>query len=389
LLEVSGAILHILFHINGRLLGIAGGATTAARARRLSETSSIILLQRDPHVSVATCGLPFFIGKEITDKSKLALLTPKDLFQKLAVDVRVSHEVVGINTALKCVSVRNLSVPQDSPGSVFNVNYDKLILSTGAVPLIPSIAGIQECMSEGLICSLRSLEDMDKIISRIDKAGGSGKVVVVGAGFIGIEIAEALIRCGLSVTLVEEKSHIMPILDREMAAPLAAELAHNGVSVKVGSRVTSFSLNKEKSSKRVNIKLSTNENIEADFAVMCIGVRPDSVLAEQAGLKLDEKHGVIVNHFMQTSQPDVYAIGDVASTPFCAAPRQKYLPLGGPANRMARIAADHIFLGDASDPYRGSFGTSIVRAFDAVAGKTGMSEFGEHHYDLYIEFELK
>ena len=348
--------------------------------RRLSETSSIILLQRDPHVSVATCGLPFYIGKEITDKSKLALLTPQDLFQKLAVDVRVSHEVIEIDTTLKSVNVRNLSIPQGSPGSTFNVPYDKLILSTGAVPLIPPIAGIQDCISEGLICSLRSLEDMDKIIARIEKAGGSGKVVVVGAGFIGIEVAEALVRCGLNVTIVEEKPHIMPILDREMAAPLAAELAHNGVRVKVGNRVTAFGINKDKSSKRVDIKLSTNENISADFVIMCIGIRPDSLLAERAGLKLDERKGVIVNHFMQTSQPDVYAVGDVASTPFCVAPRQKYLPLGGPANRMARIAADHIFLGDSSDPYRGSFGTSIVRAFDAVAGKTGLSECGKYLY---------
>eukprot|EP00604_Paraphysomonas_vestita_P001334 CAMPEP_0174823736 /NCGR_PEP_ID=MMETSP1107-20130205/27244_1 /TAXON_ID=36770 /ORGANISM="Paraphysomonas vestita, Strain GFlagA" /LENGTH=730 /DNA_ID=CAMNT_0016047531 /DNA_START=552 /DNA_END=2744 /DNA_ORIENTATION=- len=212
---------------------------------------------------------------------------------------------------------------------------------------------------------------MDNIISRTKKAGSGGHIVVVGAGFIGLEVVEALSQIGMAVTLIEDRSSVLPLLDPEITHPISTELTIKGVRVLVSNRVIGF----HEKNQFVDVELASGERITADTVILSIGVKPDSILAEKSGLAIDNRKAIIVNEFMQTSDENIYAVGDVVTTPYCITPRQTYLPLGGPANRMARIAADHITLGsNNTDPYRGSFGTSIVRVFDCVAGKTGLSE---------------
>lgn len=351
--------------------GVAGGATAAARARRVSELSSIIMLERGKNVSIASCGLPFHVSGEIPNRANLLVTNPEHLRETLNLDVRVGHEVDSIDRKNKRILVNNLNFPKGSPSSCFEIGYDKLVLATGAAPLLPPIPGLKEAHSQGRLFTLRTMEDMDGIISRVADSGQGGCVTVIGAGFIGLEMVEALSRCGLAVTLVEDKSSVLPLLDAEMAAPVAEEMALHGVHFIPSARVVSFQGNANK----VEVSLASGKRLESNFVILSIGVAPESSLAAKCSLELDHRNGIIVNPFMQTSDPDIYAVGDVASTPFCQAPRQTYLPLGGPANRMARIAADHMFLGNENtDPYRGSFGTSIVRVFDSVAGKTGLGE---------------
>jgi NADPH-dependent 2,4-dienoyl-CoA reductase/sulfur reductase-like enzyme len=354
---------------------VAGGATCAARARRLNEFSSIMMFEKGKNISIASCGLPYHIGGEIKDRDRLVLSNPDHLRKTLNVDVRVGHEVVKIDRANKTIQVNNLFFPTGSPGSTFDVPYDKLLLATGASPIVPSLSGYKKFFNKGQILTLRSLEDMDSIINRIKKAGRGGHIVVVGAGFIGLEVVEALSQVGMAVTLIENRESVLPLLDPEMTRPLATEMTIKGVRVLVSKRVVGFGDHENQN--LLNIELESGERIAADTVLLSIGVSPDSQLAEQAGLGIDKRKAIIVNEYMQTSDQDIYAVGDVVSTPYCVSPRQTYLPLGGPANRMARIAADHMFLGDSkTEPYRGSFGTSIVRVFDSVAGKTGLSENG-------------
>jgi NADPH-dependent 2,4-dienoyl-CoA reductase/sulfur reductase-like enzyme len=320
--------------------------------------------------------LPYHIGGEIKEREKLVLSNPEHLRSTLNVDVRVGHEVMNINRLDKTIQVSNLALPQGSPGSSFQVPYDKLLLATGASPIVPTFPGYQQFYKKGQILTLRSLEDMDSIIARAKRAGHGGHIVVVGAGFIGLEVVEALSQIGMAVTLIENRSSVLPLLDPEMTHALATEMTIKGVRVLVSNQVVGF--REHQNPNLLNIELASGEMIAADTVLLSIGVSPDSGLAQHAGLGVDARKAIIVNEYMQTSSEDIYAVGDVVSTPYCVSPRQTYLPLGGPANRMARIAADHIVLGAAkTEPYRGSFGTSIVRVFDSVAGKTGLSENGK------------
>jgi len=345
--------------------GVAGGATAAARARRVSELSKITMFERGHDISVASCGLPYHVAGEIRDRSRLVMATPEHLKNTLNVDVKVGHNVESIDRKNKTISVSTGSSPMTVP-------YDKLLIATGASALIPPIPGLQDAATTGRLLAMRSLEDMDNTIKLVKSAPG-GRCVIVGAGFIGLEMAEALQHCGLKVTVIEFQNRVMPLLDYEIVAPVQEEMAIKGIRVMTSNKVVAF--HDDPAHKEVTVELASGERIVADFVIQSIGVVPESSLAQAAGLEVDARKAIIVNPYMQTSDPDVYAAGDVASTPFCAPPRQKWLPLGGPANRMARIAADHMFLGDAlTDPYRGSFGTSIVRVFDSVAGKTGLSE---------------
>lgn len=361
--------------------GVAGGATAAARARRNNEKCQITMIEKGADVSVATCAMPYFVGREVTDRSKLVMNTPDHLAQTIATDVRMSHEVVGIDRAAKKVDVVNLKAPAGSPGARFSVAYDKLIIATGASPTLPPIPGLKELYKNGRLVTLRTLEDMDRIVKRVSEAGPGGHVVVVGAGLIGMEMVEALAHCGMGVTVVEAQSSILPLLDAEMSAPITQELYNNGVRVVAGQKVVAFHDNSSTSSAAgtdaVEVQLETGERLKASFIIQSIGIRPDSQIAEAAGLKVAGNKSIVVNPYMQTSDPDIYAVGDVVSTPFVQSPKPTWLPLGGPANRQARIAADHILLGETkTQPYRGSFGTAIVRVFDTVAGKTGMTETG-------------
>lgn len=353
--------------------GVAGGATAAARARRVSEMSKIIMLERGKHVSIASCGLPFHVSGEIPQRSSLLVTNPEHLHDTLNLDVRVRHEVEAIDRKNKHIRVKNLALPHDSPGASFDIGYDKLLLATGAAPSVPPLPGLREVSRAGRLFTLRTMEDMDGIIREVAESGAGGEVTIIGAGFIGLEMVESLSRCGLAVTVIEDKSSVLPLLDPEMTAPVAEEMAMHGVKFIASDRVVK--LQDDPSSRKVDIQLSSGKSIRTNFVILSIGVTPESGLAANCDLELNKRKAIIVNPYMQTSDPDIYAVGDVAATPFCALPRQQWLPLGGPANRMARIAADHMFLGNANtDPYRGSFGTSIVRVFDSVAGKTGLGE---------------
>jgi NADPH-dependent 2,4-dienoyl-CoA reductase/sulfur reductase-like enzyme/peroxiredoxin family protein/TusA-related sulfurtransferase/rhodanese-related sulfurtransferase len=367
---IAGAIKPLKVVIVG---GVAGGAGAAARARRVSELSSIIMLERGKNVSIASCGLPFHVSGEIPSRANLLVTNPEKLRETLNLDVRVSHEVQSIDRKKKTVHVTNWNLPKDSPGSTMEISYDKLLLAMGAAPVLPPIPGLAEARENGRLFTLRNMEDMDGIIARVGESAEGGHVTIVGAGFIGLEMVEALSRCGLAVTLVEDKSSVLPLLDPEMSAPMADAMAAHGVRFIPSDRVISFNDNSLDS--KVEVELSSGTKLNTNFVILSIGVSPESKLAADAGLDLTNRKAIVVNPYMQTSDPDIYAVGDVSATPFCVLPRQQYLPLGGPANRMARIAADHMFVGDAeTDPYRGSFGTSIVRIFDSVAGKTGLGE---------------
>jgi len=336
--------------------GVAGGATAAARARRLNETATIVVFERGPFVSFANCGLPYHVGGEIADRNKLLLQTPESLKARHNLDVRVRSEVTAINRAAKTVTVRRLD-----DGGTYEEPYDKLILSTGASPIRPPLAGIDHPR----VFTLRTLPDMDRIKAAAESAKSA---IVVGGGFIGLEMAENLRRRGLVVTLVELLEQVMPPLDREMAAPIAEMLRANGVEVRLGDAVESFG----DVGGGVRAKLKSGVEVTADLVVLSIGVRPETKLAQEAGLTLGERGAIVVDEQMRTSDPEIYAVGDSVLTKDAVLGGEVLIPLAGPANRQGRIAADNVF-GRASR-YRGSQGTSIVRVFELSAAMTGASE---------------
>ena len=337
--------------------GVAAGASAAARARRLSETAAITLFERGPDVSFANCGLPYFIGGEIKQRDALAVQTPLTLKTLLALDVRTSTEVTAIDRAGKHVQVRNLS-----SGTVESLPYDKLILAPGAVPLRPALPGIDDAR----IFTLRSLVDMDRIKAA---ATNARRVTVVGAGFIGLEMAEQLQRLGKTVTLVELTDQVLPPLDRSMTLLLEDELRRHRIDLVLGDSVAAF-----EPGDALTCRLASGRAIAADLVILSIGVRPDTELARAAGLDLGPRGHIRVNGFMQTSDPDIYAAGDAIETEDFITSDPVSVPLGGPANRQGRLAADHIFRPTEAKPYPGSLGTAIVRAFEVAAGLTGWTE---------------
>jgi NADPH-dependent 2,4-dienoyl-CoA reductase/sulfur reductase-like enzyme/peroxiredoxin family protein/TusA-related sulfurtransferase/rhodanese-related sulfurtransferase len=337
---------------------VAGGASAAARARRLDEHADITLIERGPDVSFANCGLPYHIGGEITDRSKLALQTPDSLRNLLNLSVLAETEAVSINRDAKTVSIRNLK-----DGTKSELPYDKLILSPGASPLTPPLEGIN---LPG-IYTLRNLQDMDRIKAA---ATGAHKVLVIGAGFIGLEMAEQLVHLKKEVTLVELVEQVLPQMDAEMVRPVEQELLDHHVNLVLGDGINGF----EATENGLRATLNSGKLLEADMVILSIGVRPESALAKDAGLDLGARGHIKSNAHMQTSDPDIYAVGDVCEgiDPILGGPSA--VPLGGPANRQGRCAADHILLGDEARPYPGSIGTAIVRVFDIAAGVTGHSE---------------
>jgi NADPH-dependent 2,4-dienoyl-CoA reductase/sulfur reductase-like enzyme/peroxiredoxin family protein/TusA-related sulfurtransferase/rhodanese-related sulfurtransferase len=339
--------------------GVAGGASAAARLRRLDERASITLIERGPDVSFANCGLPYHIGGEIADREKLTVQTPESLRAQLAINVLARTEAVSINREAKTLQIRNLDNNSEKV-----LPYDKLILSPGASPLKPPMDGID---LPG-IYTLRNMQDMD----RIKEAAASAKsALIIGAGFIGLEMAEQLIHLKKEVTLVELVEQVLPQMDAEMVRAVEQELMDHGVQLRLGDGISGFSKN---DSGALNAQLNSGQNISADMVILSIGVRPENQLAKDAGLELGARGHIKANTYMQTSDADIYAVGDASETidPILGGPTA--IALGGLANRQGRTAADHIVLGDQAKPYPGSIGTSIVRVFDVTAGVTGHSE---------------
>jgi NADPH-dependent 2,4-dienoyl-CoA reductase/sulfur reductase-like enzyme/rhodanese-related sulfurtransferase len=345
---------HLRFVIVG---GVAAGASAAARARRLSEAASITLIERGPDVSFANCGLPYFIGGEIKQRDALAVQTPATLKAMLALDVRTSTEVTAIDRAAKRVHVRHLA-----SGTTETLPYDKLLLAPGAVPLRPPLPGIDDSR----IFTLRSLGDMDRIKAA---ATGASRVAIIGAGFIGLEMAEQFVHLGKQVTLVELTAQILPPLDQPMTRLIEDELRKHHVDLVLGDSVAAF-----EGGDALTCRLASGRGIGADLVVLSIGVRPDTALARDAGLTLGKRGHIRVNGFMQTSDPGIYAAGDAIETEDFITHESVTVPLGGPANRQGRLVADHIFRPAETRPYSGALGTAIVRVFDAAAGLTGWSE---------------
>ena len=336
--------------------GVAGGMSAAARLRRLDEHAAIVVVERDDYVSFANCGLPYHIGGEIEDRDALLLQTPKSLRESLALDVRVGHQVLGIDRASQTVSVHDRAGDR-----TYLEPYDKLILATGADPVRPPLPGVDHPR----ICTLRNVADMDRIIELID--AGAQSAVVVGAGYIGLEMVEALRRRDLAVTLVETLDQVMTALDPEMARHLEDHLTDHGVRVLLATRAIGFA----DAAGRVVVQLGS-EQLTADLVVLAVGVRPASDLARQAGLTLSNDGALVVDDHQLTSDPDIYAVGDSVQVTDTVTGLPVQVPLAGPANRQGRVAADHIC--GRRSAYSSTQGTGIVKLFELTAGMTGVTE---------------
>jgi NADPH-dependent 2,4-dienoyl-CoA reductase/sulfur reductase-like enzyme/rhodanese-related sulfurtransferase len=343
--------------------GVAGGASAAARARRLSEEAEIILFERGPHVSFANCGLPYYVGGEISEQSDLLLQTPESLRARFNLDVRVLSEVVEIDRASKQVRVREVQ-----SGKEYQQAYDALILAPGAFPLKPPIAGIN---GAGHFV-VRNVPDVEKIVSWIE-SGSTRRAVVVGGGYIGLEMAEQLSRRGLAITLVEALPQVMAPLDPEMAAWLHQELRANQIELVLNDAVAAFERPSPSESARASVVvLKSGRRVPADVVVLGLGVRPDTALARQAGLEIGSLGGIRVSGEMQTSDPNIWAVGDAVEVRDGVTGSWSVIPLAGPANRQGRIAADNIF--GRRSRYTSTLGTAIVRLFNLSAGCTGANE---------------
>ncbi len=338
--------------------GVAGGATAAARARRLNENAEIIVFERGEFISFANCGLPYYIGTSIKKRDDLLITTPEDFRNRYRIDVRTFSEVVAIDRKQKNVEVRNLL-----DQTVYKETYDKILLSPGAAPIRPPIEGV----NLDKIFSLRNIPDMDTIKTFVDQEKPS-TAVVVGGGFIGLEMAENLIHRGVKTTIVEMLNQVMAPLDEEMAAIVHGFLREGGVKLSLGNAVTSF----KQSGKQIQVSTQNGTDLMADLVILSIGVRPENLLAGQAGLKVGEYGGIVVDETMCTSDPDIYAVGDAVETRDFLTQMPAITPLAGTANKQARIAADNIM--GRKTTYPGSLGTAVVKIFDKTVASTGQSE---------------
>ena len=336
--------------------GVAGGASAAARLRRLNEKCDITIFERTNYVSYATCGLPYYIGDIITDEKQLTVQTPTSLFNRFNINVKTNHEVIDIDTVKKIVVVKDLINDK-----VFNESYDKLILYPGAKPIIPSFYKKSE-----RVFTLRTIEDTNKIKSYINSNSVSN-AVVIGGGYVGIEMAENLINLGISVDLVEANNQVLSILDKDMVSFVHSTLRKNGIKLHLNSNVESLS----EVDKQILVNLSKEELI-TDIVIVAAGVTPDTVLAEKIGLKQGIKGSIVVNDHMQTSIEDIYAVGDAVMVKNYVTEEDTLIPLAGPANKQGRIAADNIC--GINSIYQGSLGTSILKVFDLNVASTGLNE---------------
>ena len=331
--------------------GVAGGMSAATRARRLDANAEIIVLEKSGHVSYANCGLPYYVGGVIEEEKDLLLQTPESLHARFRLDVRISSEVIAINRIKKTVSVRNLLTKE-----VSEIGYDKLILSPGASPVVPPIPGVERAMT------LRTVEDVERIANRVNEKPANA--VVIGGGFIGVEIAENLIHRGIKTALVEAMPQVLAPLDPEMASLVAKDMALQGVELHLADGVSAID--------PTTVTLTSGAVLPADLVILAIGVRPDTSLAKAADIKVGTRGGIEVDDFNRTSDPDIYAVGDAAEKVDALDGEATLVPLANLANRHGRVAADHIS-GLITRPVK-TIGTAIVKVFDLMIATTGWNE---------------
>lgn len=338
--------------------GVAGGATAAARIRRLDENAEILVFERSGYISYANCGLPYYIGDVITDPQDLTLQTPESFFTRFRVTMKVRHEVTALHPDRKTVSVKNLET-----GEEFEESYDKLILSPGAKPTQPRLPGV------GLekLFTLRTVEDTFRIKEYINTSHPKS-AVLAGGGFIGLELAENLRELGMEVTIVQRPKQLMNPFDPDMASFIHSEMRRHGIRLALGHTVEGF----EEKDGGVDVLLKDEAPLHADMVVLAIGVTPDTALAKEAGLELGIKGSIVVNDRMETSVPDIYAAGDAVQVKHYVTGQNALISLAGPANKQGRIIADNICGGDSR--YQGSQGSSVIKVFDMTAATTGINE---------------
>lgn len=340
--------------------GVAGGASTATRLRRLDESAQITLFERGKYISYANCGLPYYIGGTIKERESLIVTSPQKMIGHFNIDLRCEHEVIAIDKENKNVRVKNLQTNEE-----YVESYDTLVLSTGSSPIKPPIEGID---SPGIF-TLWNIPDTDKVKAFIQEKEPK-KAAVIGGGFIGLEMAENLCHAGLGVTVIEMLNQVMAPVDYEMARLLQDNIVMNGATLKLGDGVSRF----EKTEDGINIHLQSGDVVTADMVLLSIGVRPNSELAKGCGLDLNERGGVKVDAYMQTSYADIYAVGDVVEVEEFIGKGKAMIPLAGPANKQARICANHIAGSGKTEKYTGSQGTSVAKVFDLTVAVTGVNE---------------
>ena len=349
--------------------GVAGGATAAARIRRLDERAEIVVFERSGFISYANCGLPYYIGDVITDPEELTLQTPESFFSRFRVDMKVRHEVTAIHPERKTVSVKNLETDE-----VFEESYDKLILSPGAKPTQPRLPGV----GIDKLFTLRTVEDTFRIKEYINQ-NHPKSAVLAGGGFIGLELAENLRELGMDVTIVQRPKQLMNPFDADMASMIHSEMRKHGVKLALGYTVEGF----EERNGGVDVLLKDNAPLHADMVVLAIGVTPDTALAREAGLELGIKGSIVVNDRMETSVPDIYAAGDAVQVKHYVTGEDALISLAGPANKQGRIIADNICGGDSR--YLGSQGSSVIKVFDMTAATTGINETNARKAGLDVD----
>lgn len=350
--------------------GVAGGMSAATRARRMNEQAEIIVLEKGGYISFANCGLPYYLGGQIQQEKKLLVTTPPQVAARFNIDARVHQEVTHIDRAQRQVTVRDLK-----QNRTYTLAYDKLILATGATPIIPRI----EHVHAPNVFLLRSMEDTEAVRDWLERQQPRS-VAIVGAGFIGLEMAEAMHHRGLHVTVIEKASHALPPLDAEMAVPVHAELKRHGVELITGTGLASL----EATGEHVGaVVLEDGRRIEADMVLLSIGVRPNTKLAADAGLEIGPTGGIVTDEVQRTSDPDIYAVGDAVQVVHGVTGQAARIPLAGPANRQGRTAGEHAATGQAPPSGR-VLGTAIVKVFDLTVATTGLSERDarRHGYDL-------
>ena len=338
--------------------GVAGGATAAARIRRLDEQAEIIVFERSGYISYANCGLPYYIGDTITEPKSLTLQTPESFFSRFQITMKVRHEVTAIHAERNVVSVKNLET-----GAEFEESYDKLLLSPGAKPSLPPVPGTDI----DRLFTLRTVEDTFRIKDYINKKNPRS-VILAGGGFISLELAENLRHLGMEVTIIQRPKQLMNPFDEDMASFIHSEMRSHGIRLLLGHTVEGF----EETENGVRVLLKEEAPLSADMAVLAIGVSPDTRLAEMAGLKLGIKNSIIVNERMETSVPNIFAVGDAVQVKHFVSGEDSLISLAGPANKQGRIAADNICGKDSR--YSGSQGSSIIKVFNMTAAVTGLNE---------------